>query len=408
MKLLFRISISLLLAYLIASMAFPAQEGERPGVQMIAGMNILAMLGYTGMCGLKSTRITRFWSFSKIWLAFVLLMLTYVALAVLKAPTDYASEELRTPLIAIYIVATTFTIYYGVVRGHLSEKMLSILILVLLIGALLDLHRAIMNPRIKQDLEIINTSSGYVFLMLVPLLMHRYSRQSFWVFAILLGLTAVTGKRGAIVVFLMLTMYYAFNLRTIGHPFKLSFKTGVAAALACVALLFFLNVAFDSLLFRFENIVDPRTGTIGSGRDLIWGTLFDYWLSSGFVVGLIGSGNYSTVGIEGHLAHNDYIQFLIDYGVLGLTLYLLFQLYFFRNISRIRLLDRFVYCLLVMCLIILVGRGLFAGTVRSDQIYWAISTGYLLGVATVRRLRFESNDRCMASGVPWPRASTFN
>src|SRR5690606_24406964 len=265
-----------------------------------------------------------------------------------------------------------------------TDRKLCLVVGLLIIGGLVDLYRAATNPLERMGMEVINTSSGYVFVMLLPLLMYRYREQSFWVFALLLGLTAMTGKRGALVIFAVLSFYYLMNLRTIGYSVRLNYKTVAAATLAAVSFVYFMSYAYESLIFRIETIVHPDRGTIGSGRDVIWRTLIEYWSTSGWSGAFFGSGYYSTISIEGHVAHNDYIQFLVDYGLVGLFVFLLLQLRFFIDIRSIRSLDKYLYCMLFMCLIVFCGRGLFAGTIRTDQIYWSISIGYLLGVSTIK------------------------
>src|SRR5690606_4894829 len=132
-----------------------------------------------------------------------------------------------------------FFIYYGVVLGHLTDKKLVVLIAVLMMCALVDLYRALSNPLERMGNEVINTSSGYVFVMLLPLLLYRYRSQSLWVFLALLGLTAITGKRGALVIFVMLSIYYLFNARTFWKSLRYNYKTGIYALAAGLVFIYF-------------------------------------------------------------------------------------------------------------------------------------------------------------------------
>src|SRR5690554_2106112 len=122
----------------------------------------------------------------------------------------------------------------------------------LIIGSLFDLYNAIANPIESLGMEVINTSSGYVFAMLLPIMMYRYKAQGFWVFVLLLGLTAMSGKRGALVIFAVLAVYYIFNHRNLGLTVKFNWKTVVAASFAVIALVYFFETAYESVLFRFQ------------------------------------------------------------------------------------------------------------------------------------------------------------
>jgi len=386
MNQLFNLGLVLLIAYLVATSSLSSVEGEKLILQLIAGMGALVMLSYSFLCGLKALRITKTWSFSRLWIIFTALIGLYFVLAQIELPSPYAWKNARNFIIAIYIVVATLFIYYGVVYRHLSEHKIIFLTGMLMVGALFELYNAMANPLEKLGVEVINTSSGYVFAMLLPIMMYRYRAQGFWVFVLLLGLTAMSGKRGALVIFAVLAVYYVFNHRNLGLIVKFNWKTVVAASFAVIALVYFVETAYESVLFRFQTIVHPERGTIGSGRDIIWGGLIEYWRSASVGHIFLGSGYYSTIAIQGFVAHNDFIQFLVDYGLFGLLIYVVMLCMLYQNIRSMRPLDRYIYCLLFMCVIILVGRGLFAGTLRSDQIYWSVSIGYLLGVATLKRL----------------------
>jgi hypothetical protein len=313
-------------------------------------------------------------------------------LSLIDLPSVHSSKNPRNLFVVVYIMLTAFFVYYGVVYRHLTEGKLIAMTSMLFLGGLLDVYQAATNPLEKMGMEVINTSSGYVFAMLLPLLMYRYRNQSFWVFVLLLGLTAITGKRGALVIFAVLAGYYVLNLRIIGHSIRFNYKSVIAASLAFVAFVYFMEVAYESLIFRFENIVHPERGTIGSGRDVIWSTLLSHWYHGDVFNFFFGYGFFSTSSIEGHIAHNDFIEFLFDFGVFGLMLYIFVLFKYFKNIQNVKQYDKYLYFLLMTCLLIIIGRGMFAGTIRTDNIYLSISMGYLLAVATLKRLLYAKQN----------------
>ena len=398
MKILFNLGLVLLLAYLIANAALSSDEGERPVVQLIAGLGILSMLAYCAIYGLKEFRITRLWPFAAAWVAFSVTLSVYFLLALADAPSDLAIKNPRYLFVCIYIVLTTFFVYYGVINRHITEAKLLVIVGLLLISGLLDVYEAVANPRNKLGVDVINTSSGYVFVMLLPLLMYKYRDQGVWVFLLTLVLTAITGKRGALVIYAVLMIYSLINFRAMGRHQRVNYKTLIALGLASLSFLYFFEVAYESLQYRIDNFVDSKRGTVGSGRDILWLAFYDHWSESDLVNTVFGSGYFSTLSINGFVAHNDFIQYLVDYGLFGLLLYLVFLYLLFSNIRRIRRIDTHLYLLLMSCFIIFVGRGLFAGTIRTDQIYWSISFGYLLGMATIKFTRHRETARDIDEG----------
>lgn len=386
MKLVFNLGILMIALYLAMDAAIASEDGvERPLVQLIAGMGVLVMLWYCLVNGLKRMRITRVWSFSVWWLAFYGVLLLYFVLGFLDIPSSLASGSPRYNFVALYIVLTTFFIYYGVVNNHLTEGRFLLVLTLLFIGGLVDLYDAVTNPREKLGVDVINTSSGYVFVMLMPALMYKYRDQAVWVFLLTLCLTAIAGKRGALIIYSVLLLYSLVNFQSILRSSKLNLKTIMALALACFSAVYFFDVAYESLQHRLDTFVDPRQGSLGSGRDLLWLNLYKHWGEGDLAHMVFGSGYYSTLSVVGLLAHNDFIQYLVDYGIFGLSVYLCFLIALARNIRAVKAVDSYIYYLLMVCFIVLLGRGLFAGTIRTDQIYWAVSVGYLLGLATVKK-----------------------
>jgi len=382
-KALYSLGLILLILYISADAAIVSEEGEeRFAVQVVAGLGVGIMFVYCVACGLRLKRITRYWAFAKWWTIFLGLIGIYCLLAQFGLPTHSAQTSPRYLLVAAYVMLTIFFFYYAVVNNHLSDRWLLVVLCFLILGGVLDLHTAITNPRYRLGMDVINTSSGYVFLMLMPILMYRFRDQAVWVFFLTLILTAIAGKRGALTVYSALLVYYVFNYRIIAKQIRLNFRAVVGAVLAIAAVMYFYEVAYESLTFRLDSIVDDRRGTIGSGRDQLWESLYYEWRSGDAGTILLGLGYFSTLTLVGLLAHNDFLQFLVDFGLLGFFLYLMIIAVAVRDVRRLRNVDRYVYLMLMVCILVLLGRGAFAGTIRTDQIYWAISFGYLLGVAT--------------------------
>src|SRR5690606_238133 len=128
MRILFNTGLFFLLAYLVASASMSAEEGERPFVQLIAGMGILAMLAFCFVYGLKAFRITRLWSFSAVWIAFIAMMACYYLLALVDLPSEHAIKSPRNLFVGIYIIVTAFFVYYGVIYHHWTDRKLTLVI----------------------------------------------------------------------------------------------------------------------------------------------------------------------------------------------------------------------------------------------------------------------------------------
>lgn len=257
--------------------------------------------------------------------------------------------------------------------GNISLKFI---LLVLIFNGIVEVYLALTETVVKKGFEIVLTSAGYVFVMILPLLLYFFRKHNVWIFLITFSLTLMTNKRGAIVIYLVLIIYYIFNYRIFLSKTKINIKTILLLLLLAVMYMVFYQETYSSLLNRYY--LDEATGTIGSGRDVFWLYLFNYWLDSELINVLFGYGIVATKEIIGLVAHNDFLEYLFNYGIFGLFLWSFVLIKFFHNIKVVRKVDPYLYLMLMSCLIVLVGRGLFAGTLRTDNINLSISIGYLL------------------------------
>ncbi|APY07939.1 hypothetical protein BWZ20_06315 [Winogradskyella sp. J14-2] len=362
------------------------EKAERPIVQLVAGASLIGMLVYNVYYLGKRPKLWKFFGFLKVWLFFVITGVAYFFFSLIGFPSEYASVNVRSAIILIYILTTIYFFYNATVNRHLVGKTLTMLIAVLMFNGITEVVIALNNREVKLGVEVVNTSAGYIFLMLLPILMHRYRKQNFWMFAMCLVLTLFSGKRGAVVVFVILIIYASKNFRKVFRNFKLDWRAIIFIGVLLLAGLYFVESAYDSLMHRMVNIENEKRGTVGSGRDVIWKTLLFFWADASLFNQIFGFGFYASPKIEGHVAHNDFVEYLIDLGLIGLTLWSYLLVRFYKNIKRLKKYDNYLYTLLLFCLTVFFGRGLFSGTNRTDSIVLSISLGYLLGVVYLKHI----------------------
>jgi hypothetical protein len=361
------------------------KEASRPEVQLVAGVSLIVMLFYNGYYLLTRYRITYEWSFIRVWLLFILLICIYYLLAYFELPSRYAQTGSREVVIALFCLSGLFFIYHGTLVGHLTEQKLDILLLAIMVNGLLEIYYAFSTVRIKADIEVINTSAGYVFLMIMPLLMYKFRQHNIWVFFATLVLTIMTGKRGALLIYGFLLFYSLINIKALAELITVNYKTLIFALITVIITIFAIDNALESLRYRFENIVEERTGSVGSGRDNIWSSLLIYWWDGDVLKIFIGNGYNSDYAYLGQIAHSDFVGFLFQYGLLGLLIYLVMLHKFRKTVNRISFEMPYLGYLLTMCLIILAGRGFITGTIRTDNINLTIAIGYLLAMFVLSR-----------------------
>lgn len=63
-------------------------------------------------------------------------------------------------------------------------------------------------------------------------------------------------------------------------------------------------------------------GTVTNGRSIFWKSMLTAYLDSNFTTKLFGGGFSFTINAGEHWAHNDYIEILCTYGIVGIGIYL--------------------------------------------------------------------------------------
>lgn len=387
MNLLFNTSLFILSSYLILDVALQSEEsGGRAIIQLVAGLAMVVMSVYVFSFSRSLNYLMRHWSFVRVWSFFVFLMFVYYIFGWVDIPSTLASRNVRELLIAVFILTSLLFAYTGTLRGHFSDTKVKLLIVLIALNGIIELYYAISNPLIRKDMDVVNTSAGYMFLMLSPLLLYVYGQHSIWIFFGTMVLTLMTGKRGALVGYGIIFLYSLIRSRLFVRRARWTWTSALFVIALVVAIVIFASTALDSFIFRWQNLENERTGNIASGRDVMWTAAFYKWWEGGIFNLAFGNGYYSTNAyITAHVAHNDFVQYLTDYGIIGLVLYLTVLVLFYLNIRKMVHRDNYLYVLLITCLIIWLVRAFFAGTNRTDHIVLAISMGYLMAKATSAR-----------------------
>ena len=136
-----------------------------------------------------------------------------------------------------------------------------------------------------------------------------------------------SGKTTCVVLAAALVIYYIFdNLRKKG----LVQKIGLIALVTIVGFwfLFSINITeiYDSVFFDFDNG--------GSGRTDIWANALNI-ISNSDISLFIGHGYGATTSILNIGAHNDLLEIFIDFGLIGVVLYIIFCYQIFIAYKRI-------------------------------------------------------------------------
>lgn len=87
-----------------------------------------------------------------------------------------------------------------------------------------------------------------------------------------------------------------------------------------------------NIIDKFEMMADDG----GSGRTDIYELLFPQIFTRGFGSFVIGDGYYGVINIIGGTAHNDFLEILFDFGVIGFIAYIYIYIVLIKNYLRMK------------------------------------------------------------------------
>lgn len=192
-------------------------------------------------------------------------------------------------------------------------------------------------------LEAGAVNSIYYIVLLLPFVLASDSKKiRIAGFISLLILAVVSNKRTAfLVVIAGIAVYFIVYFCSK----NISLNKKMLCTVTVVACVFFLNAYFEKIISSLNIDIFERFSTInedgGSGRDVIWEGVIEGIKQFNLIEIISGRGfngvyNYAYVGTS---AHNDFIEVLYDYGVLGLICYLYFIIEIIMVVLKMKKID---------------------------------------------------------------------
>ncbi len=181
----------------------------------------------------------------------------------------------------------------------------------------------------------------YILLALCPFALYEidtgYNRKfNLFFLGFSFVIMIMTSKRSCIIViavgiityYLIKAFVYGNNIRSVINKVA----KYVIAVLLIFAVLYFVMLRFNPVIIeRLNSMISGDT----NGRDVLWESVINAYNSSPIDQKILGHGyhafrlyNWGTLSqyLGGNLAHNDYLNTLYDYGIVGLTVYIIFLL----------------------------------------------------------------------------------
>lgn len=261
-----------------------------------------------------------------------------------------------TEIGATLLIALTFPTFGLLGRQGLLDRKFFIIAGIILLICAIPAYRHEEQLRIMRILandgnvsyNTVNAST--IFLMIFPMVfVVKKKLLSLAIFAISLFFIVSSAKRGNIVAVIIPTVLYLWYFyRTGGKSF---FKKVLVLCLFVIAASYAWEYiqTDDYLIKRYEDTLEGNS----SGRDTIYSSLWNLWYnkSSDFQY-FLGFGYYGTrlYGPDGRFAHQDWLEILVDYGLLGFLIYAVALLLLLRIFFKVKTFESKSIILSIFCI----------------------------------------------------------
>ncbi len=219
-----------------------------------------------------------------------------------------------------------YPIYYFSKYGLIKSKHLVWFMIAMIPIAILGFYsnQAEIISSGPRTVDNVINNMAYVFVRLMPFVFLIRKRKSLSVLlmAIMMIFIILSAKRGALISgVLILIMFFYDLLSTMQKKNK---TTGYIIVLTSISMLCFLAYHFfmqnEYLIIRLMNLAEGNS----SGRDRIWSAIFNSWYGDGnFLTFILGHGFAASLVItDGYYAHNDWLELISNFGLVGAVTYL--------------------------------------------------------------------------------------
>lgn len=173
-------------------------------------------------------------------------------------------------------------------------------------------NETIMAGRVGNQSNLI-----YWIFMLIPfILLLKDGWLKTLLLIVLSVMTLISLKRGALIAFAIILLYYLKEIFVL-YPLK-RYTITIALVAGAIFVVSYFQIYADAALSRFDSMKDDE----GSGRYVIWNSVFALLHDNNFFEWIFGNGEGS-ITKSGHTSgHNDFLHILYQYGIIGVIFYI--------------------------------------------------------------------------------------
>ena len=312
---------------------------------------------------------------------------------------DNARGQARTSFLIMLFgsLGPIFPFYVFTRKGLLIEKRMMgwlwVFIVVAIIGYFVEQQKALALIMEKgREYEEITNNAAYSFAGLIPFvfLLKKRPLWQYMTLGILFYFIISGFKRGAMLVGALMLIWFVYaSLKSSSKGMRFGILLLTVMAIM-VGYRFITNLFENSDYFQYR--IESTMEGNSSERDEIYATLWHHYIYNDNILQLaFGEGAFHTENVTGHVkAHNDWLELLIDCGLFGVLLYLVYWGCFIRDWVKSKS-NPLVFAMLGSCFVFTFTRTFFSMSFSDLPFYTAMIMGYCFGESHPATVSSEEN-----------------
>lgn len=275
-----------------------------------------------------------------------------------------------------------FVFYHCAKAGSLTEKRLRIYSLLFIVvtcfSFVYNYNKMLQEALLRGSSRTEFTNNvGYEFVMILPLLLYAWRKHILVQYLLLFVVSCfvfMAMKRGAILILCVcLVFFFAMFIKSLKGKRRLG-ALGLLLVACWIGGYYLFSFYENSDYFQTRMMATLEGNS--SGRDNIYFGLFEAWTNFDFFSLIFGRGANATIDIVGNYAHNDWLELLINQGLLGVILYGIYFVCLYMEIKKAK--DKDIKLPLLLIFLILFMSSLFSMSYNSISYGLSLSLGYCL------------------------------
>ena len=234
------------------------------------------------------------------------------------------------------------------------------------------------------EVGLLTNNMGYMWLSLLPFLFFLYERPfvQFLMLVVIMFFILLGMKRGAILLGTLATIYFLF--RTYRNTNSVRTKTIIIvfSALVVLGTISYIGYLYTNNDYFVQRIENTQEGNV-SNRDVLYTQLIEHFMNEQSVLRvLFGNGANYTLVVAMNYAHQDWLETLINNGVMGVLILLVFYLSLFKCMRKLfkplRLETSHLAAAFCMLWCLMLGKTMFSMSIQDMSPLTTLPLGYLI------------------------------